>query len=113
MKVFCHHIYEYQKGLRNLVLHTLPTTQRVAAEERLQKLHIAYQIQEVSPQRINIFFGAPACVAVIRQFAHKPLHEFSAEEDFILGIMLGYSRLQQCERYLTRSAKKQEITQRA
>jgi hypothetical protein len=23
MKVFCHHIYEYKKGLRNLILHTM------------------------------------------------------------------------------------------
>lgn len=113
MKVFCHHIYEYQKGLRNLVLHTLPRSQQDAAEERLRKLQIAYKIQDVSINKINIFFGAPECVAVIQQFAHKPLHEFTPEEDFILGIMLGYSRLQQCQRYLKRSATKLSIEERA
>lgn len=113
MKVFCHHIYEYQKGLRNLVLHTLPKTQQCAAEDRLQKLQIDYKIQIVSENKINIFFGAPECVAVIQQFADKPLHEFSPEEDFILGIMLGYSRLQQCQRYLKRSTVNLKIKERA
>ena len=33
------------------------------------------------------------------------LSDYTPEEDFILGTMLGYSRLQQCSRYLTRKDK--------
>jgi hypothetical protein len=100
MKVLCHHIYEYRKGLRNLVLHTMDASFREAAEVKLQHLQISYLIREVSPTKINIFFGSEECVQVVRSFGHKKLNEFTPEEDFILGVMLGYNRMQQCVRYL-------------
>jgi hypothetical protein len=37
---------------------------------------------------------------VIREIGDKKLNELTPEEDFILGIMLGYDRLRQCNRYL-------------
>lgn len=39
------------------------------------------------------------CVDVVKTFSPK-LNELTAEQDFILGIMLGYDRVKQCERYL-------------
>lgn len=100
MKVLCHHIYEYKKGLRNLVLHTLPSEFLEQAEDRLERHSIPYIIRKVNDRKINIFFGAMECVEVIAHFGDKPLHRFTPEEDFILGIMLGYSRTEQCKRYL-------------
>ena len=106
MKVFTHHIYEYKKGLRSLVLHTLAAEYRAEAEARLKAHKIDYVIQVVDSRKINIFFGADECVKVLREFGEKKLNEFTPEEDFILGIMLGYCRLAQCERYLRRKNKK-------
>ena len=100
MTVFQHHIYEYRKGLRSLILHTVPGRYREAIEDRLQRLGIAYLVQELANGNLNVFFGADACVDVIRAIGRKPLSEYTAEEDFILGTMLGYDRLQQCRRYL-------------
>jgi hypothetical protein len=105
MNVFYHHIYEYKKGLRNLVLHTLDASFREQVEKKLQQQGISYIIRYVTPQKINIFFGAEECVNVIKQFGDKQLNNFTPEEDFILGIMLGYDRLQQCKRYIQMSKK--------
>ena len=100
MKIFRHHLYEYRKGLRNLILHT---TRRSFGERIIKKLvkeGVAYVIYPVNNNRINVFFGASECVDVIRHIGKTDLKAYSAEEDFILGIMLGYDRLRQCERYL-------------
>lgn len=105
MKVLCHHIYEYKKGLRNLVLHTMSSSEVAMAEEKLFRHNIAYFIQYVTPQKVNIFFGKEQCVKIIQSFNRKSLAEFTDEEDFMLGIMLGYDRIQQCERYLIRNSK--------
>ncbi len=105
MKVLCHHIYEYKKGLRNLVLHTMSSDDAKLAEEKLLRHNIAYFVQYVTPFKVNIFFGKEQCVKIIQSFKKESLSEFSHEEDFMLGIMLGYDRMQQCERYLTRNNK--------
>lgn len=104
MKVLLHHIYEYKKGLRNLVLHTLNASLRHQAEEKLIRQNIPYEIREVTPTKVNIFFGAEECVDVIRLIGDKPLNYFTPEEDYILGTMLGYDRLQQCRRYIKMNA---------
>jgi len=106
MKVLCHHIYEYKKGLRNLVLHTMSSAELDLAEEKLRRNNISYFIQYVTSQKINIFFGKHQCVSIIRSFNKQSLSNFTPEEDFILGVMLGYDRLQQCERYIERSIEK-------
>ena len=110
MKVLNHHIYEYKKGLRNLVLHTMQASFRDAAVQKLESNGIPYIIQEVTSEKINIFFGAEECIAVIKHFDKKGLNEFTPEQDFILGIMLGYGRLQQCERYLERAGVKNTLS---
>ncbi|WP_005037319.1 DUF2023 family protein [Holophaga foetida] len=104
MRVLAHHIYEYEKGLRSLVLHTLPSSLESGAVERLRRRGICFHVERVSESRINIFLGDPLCVEVVTRMCRKPLETLSPEEDFILGIMLGYSRLGQCRRYIQRKA---------
>ena len=104
MDVFCHHIYEYKKGLRNLVLYTAPRSNREAIESRLEKEDLAYLICENGNKMINVFFGNPACIDVVKSFKVCSLSKLSDEQDFLLGIMLGYDRLKQCERYLVRKS---------
>lgn len=100
MKVFVHHIYEYQKGLRNLILHTAHIKYKEQIINKLTKLNIAFHIEEMSAQKINVFFGAPECVAVVKEINKKFLNNYTPEEDFILGTMLGYDRKLQCSRFL-------------
>jgi hypothetical protein len=101
MEVLNHHIYEYKKGLRNLVLHTMQSHDVKLAEEKLFRQGIAFFIQEVTSRKVNIFFGKEQCIKIIQSFHKESLSQFTPEEDFILGIMLGYDRMQQCERYLS------------
>lgn len=100
MKVFVHHIYEYEKGLRNLVLHTTSKDNLDMIKMKLGKRKINYEIYEIKNNNLNIFFGAEKCVKVIKKIGKDYLGNYTAEEDFILGIMLGYDRKKQCERFL-------------
>lgn len=110
MDVFAHLIYEYQKRLRSLALYTFKTDKREYVERKLQNQDIDYFMQIVSPTKLNVFFGDSACVNVVRKIGGKKLNEYSPEEDFILGIMLGYDRVQQCERYLKSSKRNRNRT---
>lgn len=100
MQVFVHHIYEYEKGIRNLVLHTTSEDNMYAMISKLTKRNIAYKIYNIGNKRINVFFGSDECVEVIEKIGKKNLVDYTPEEDFMLGIMLGYDRRRQCERYL-------------
>ena len=40
-----------------------------------------------------------------RAIVTRPLNALTAEEDFMLGTLLGYDREQQCRRFLTRSGR--------
>lgn len=102
MQVLLHHVYEYKKGLRSLVLHTMSTDEQYKTEELLARKGIIYFLQPVNPKKINVFFGKKQCVKIIESFGKKSLSDFTDEEDFILGIMLGYDRTQQCERFIKR-----------
>lgn len=99
LQVFCHHIYEYKKGLRNLVLSTEKASNKDIIEKRLKRENIPYAIHEIAENKINVYFGNQACIDVVETF-DKRLNKLTPEQDFILGMMLGYDRLQQCERYL-------------
>jgi len=100
MEVFYHNIYEYQKGLRDLSLCTLKQNHRLKVEERLKKENIPYLIHDIGEEKINVYFGKEDCIRIIKSFNKVSLYELTPEQDFILGIMLGYNRLMQCERYL-------------
>ncbi len=108
IRILAHHIYEYKKGLRPLALHTLNARERKIAESILQKRNVSYLIQEVSEHKINVFMGTPECIEVVKSFHKDSLTDYTLEQDFILGTMLGYSREEQVKRYLKFS--KQKIT---
>ncbi|MBS9768434.1 MAG: DUF2023 family protein [Flavobacteriaceae bacterium] len=107
IRILTHHIYEYKKGLRPLALHTLSSQERSIAERILQRREVAYFIQEVSTQKINIFLGDTNCIEVIKSFRKDSLSDYTPEQDFILGTMLGYSRQEQVNRYLKFTSKKE------
>lgn len=98
LKVFYHHIYEYKKGIRNLILTTEKTQYKDLIEKRLQKEEIAYHITDIKDDKINVFFGNEDCVKLISTF-DKNLSRLTPEQDFMLGILLGYDKIKQCRRY--------------
>lgn len=101
MKVLVHHIYEYRKGLRSLVMHTLPAGKMGEATARLRRFGIDFHVHQAGTKTINVFFGAAECVAVVRLICgDKKLRDLTPEEDFVLGSMLGYDIRKQCERYM-------------
>ena len=57
IKVFLHQIYEFKKGVRNMVLYTMNREYEEFAVRRLENQNISYMIQKVGPNKINLFFG--------------------------------------------------------
>lgn len=110
LSVFMHHIYEFKKGLRSLILTTEKNSNKEYIENRLKKEKIAYIIEPVSEKssNINVFFGNEDCINVIKTFK-QPLSKLSDEQDFMLGIMLGYDKILQCQRYMKRLNSKINI----
>lgn len=106
MEVLVHHIYEYEKGLRNLILHTTSRDLKEKIEQKLNKRKIPYLIHEISGNKINIYFGNKYCIDVVKSINKINLTMYTDEEDYILGIMLGYDRVKQCQRFLNRKFKK-------
>lgn len=104
LRVFHHHIYEYKKGIRNLILTTEKDKYRDTIEKRLQNENINYVIHEVGNGKINVYFGDKPCIEVVKRLNPK-LNEQTPEEDFMLGIMLGYDKVRQCDRYLNKKNK--------
>ena len=100
LRVFSHHIYEYKKGLRSLILTTEKEANRKIITDRLERENISYLIQNVDDKKINVFFGNPDSINVIKSFNQPKLNEYTPEQDFILGTLLGYDKIQQCQRYL-------------
>ena len=102
MQVFHHLVYEYQKGLRDLCLFTCSGELREKIEKSLTRQDISYHICTIQNDKINVFFGMPACLEIIKQFSCEDLNVLTHEEDFILGMMLGYAKPQQYQRFLAR-----------
>ena len=100
MRVFAHHLYEYNKGLRRLILHTTSSEYEELIRLKLERRGIDYIIQHVTEKKINVFFGASCCIEVLRSFPHLNLRKLSPDKDFILGAMLGYDMKIHCRRYL-------------
>ena len=105
LKVFLNHIYEFKKGVRQMVLYTTNKKYEAFAVKRLTDQKISYVIQPVGNGRINLFFGRKECIEAIRLLVRQPLNKLSPEEDFILGAMLGYDICAQCERYCERKVR--------
>ena len=106
IRIFLNHIYEFKKGVRNMVLYTMSKEHEEFAIRRLKNQKISYMIQEVGTNKINLFFGKAECMEAMRHIIIRPLNQLTAEEDFILGAMLGYGLCQQCKRYCS---KKEDI----
>ena len=100
--VFKHHLYEYKKGVRHLFMMTVSAAEAAAMAQHLASASIDHYLQELSPQKANLFFGRAAVVEATRRVVTKPLNLLSPEEDFILGSLLGYDKEQQCLRYLAK-----------
>ncbi|PNE25582.1 hypothetical protein BHU16_00850 [Tannerella sp. oral taxon 808] len=105
IKVLYNHIYEYKKGVRNLILYTLNEQYVPLACERLERQRIPYLIQRAGRSNINIYFGQPECLETIRGFVSRPLNRLTPEEDFILGALLGYNICEQCKRFCTKKKR--------
>lgn len=106
MRIFHHLIYEYKKGVRDLMLCTMTANTEERVRGKLEKNAICYKIEKLKNGNINVFFGKNECMLVANKIcADKPLNMLTPEEDFILGILLGYSISEQCNRY----CKKQKI----
>lgn len=106
LRVFSHYLYEYKKGLRNLILTTEKESNREIIKNRLEKENISYLIQKVDKNKINVFFGHSECIKIIETFNQPKLNEYTPEQDFILGTLLGYDKIQQCQRYMKMCAKR-------
>lgn len=111
LKVFSHQLYECRKGVRSVALATLPIDCLEVAQRKLDTAELAYFVCPLNDDKLNLFFGQAECIDVVKLFCHKPLHTLSAEEDFMLGAILGYSICEQCNRY--KVMKKRENARRA
>lgn len=102
-----HHIYEYEKGIRPMVLCTLSPEDCELILPKLASRHIDYYTKMTpAGHNVNLFFGRKACIDVVRRFLQDAhLHELDDEQDFIIGAMLGYDINMQCERYEGRKQK--------
>lgn len=56
IRIFLNHIYEFKKGVRNMVLYTMSREHEEFAIRRLKNQKISYMIQEVGTNKINLFF---------------------------------------------------------
>lgn len=111
MKVLMNHIYEYKKGVRQMVLYTFNRKYEQQAIARLEHQNIDYLIIPVGKDNLNLFFGRRECLDAIRLMVNRPLNQLSPEEDFILGAMLGYDICRQCERYCERKGRDYKMAQ--
>lgn len=102
MEVFYHLLYEHGRGLRDLALYTIQPSDQPVVEAELLREGVSYLFCPIEDGRVNVYFGHRACVEVVKSFGTCPHCFHTPEQDFLLGIMLGYDRTRQCERYLKR-----------
>jgi len=102
MQVFHHLVYEYQKGLRDLSLFTCSAELLEKIKKALVAQKIDYLVYNLKGDKINVFFGCFECIEIVKSFSSPDLSCITDEEDFILGMMLGYAKLQQYQRFLGR-----------
>lgn len=102
LRLFKHCLYEYDKGVRQLQMMTLTAAEAAVLVEQLDRASIHHYRHEISPEKVNLFFGRTPLVKTAQRIVTKPLNILSPEEDFILGTLLGYDKEQQCLRYLAK-----------
>lgn len=109
LRVLSNHIYEYKKGVRSLILYTFCRKYEKEVIQRLDNQQIPHLKQYVNNRTVNLFFGRPECLELIGFIATRPLNVLTPEEDFMLGVLLGYDLCKQCERYCSRKRKKPQL----
>ena len=102
MRMIMHQIYEFKKGVRNLVLCTVTPQCAEVVKARLGKQGIGFLTQTVGGNKVNLYFGNCSCLDAVSHFVDKPLNRLTPEEDYMLGTMLGYDIRMQCERFCRR-----------
>lgn len=102
LKIFHHHLYELAKGLRSLALMTLTVEEAALVVGELVVSVTPHHVQWACGAKVNVVFGRPAAVATARLLLERRLCDLTDEQDFMLGILLGHDREQQCLRYLSR-----------
>ncbi|WP_395664400.1 DUF2023 family protein [Methylocella sp.] len=105
LRLFHHQLYEYGRGVRALFLMTVSPQELALALAKLKARDISHFVQELGAAKANLFFGRPAFVAVAQALVTRPLNTLTAEEDFMLGTLLGYDGEQQCRRFLARAGR--------
>lgn len=103
-RIVNHSLYELDKGVRQLFMLMLSWADLPGVVARLSVGRIDRYVHRLSESRVNLFFGRAALVETVSRFADKPLYELKAEENLMLGALLGCDREQQCRRYLERTA---------
>lgn len=101
LRIFDTYLYEISKGTKPVALVTLEDFLLPKVTERLKKLGIAFLLQPLDCSKVNVFFGKKECIKTLESFL-KPLNALNPYEDFILGTILGYDTVLQCERFLKR-----------
>ncbi len=86
-----------------MVLCTLSGKLEEKVRAKLEKNEISYMIQNLRNGNINVFFGKKECLVVVDKLCKdRSLDQLTAEEDFMIGTLLGYSVSEQCKRYCKR-----------
>lgn len=105
LRVLMNHIYEYDKGVRSMILCTLNKKFEHFATARLASRGIPYVVQRVGTRCVNLYFGRSECLDIVRMIVDRSLTKLTPEEDFILGVLLGYDICEQCKRFCIRKQK--------
>ena len=66
MKVLMTHIYELNKGVRQMVLFTCNKKYGAQTVSQLESQGIPYLLQSAGRQNLNVYFGRPECLEAIR-----------------------------------------------
>lgn len=101
MKVLMNHIYEYEKGVRRMVLYTFNVQYAISlvGDSLIGILTTSFSRQAPPPSTSSL--AVRNVFDAIRLMVTRPLNELSPEEDFMLGALLGYDLTMECERYCT------------
>jgi len=97
-----HLVYEIDRGVRSLALYTASPDELPLLEYRLKRAGYDFIMAEAGGRLVNVFFGRCECLEVLECFSTLDLTELTDEEDFMLGLMLGYELRRQCSRFARR-----------
>ena len=104
MDVLKNLVYEVKRKTKPMALFSCEAEREEEVKKILEKQKLDFFISKID-NKINVFFGQNPCVNLVREkIGEKKLSDLTNEEDFILGIMLGYDRILQCERFLKRNS---------